>query len=222
VHQLPSTLIFAVHKIQSYIPYSAMTKKNLKPIGGQKTLFGTVLKSTPTWKCGAEYNQQFPIFRQIESTSPIYYKFVNAFARTLNRNTHALKDAKVICDNEWKKIKTNQAAVEQVIHANEFRPVSVAAPNESATQPPQQDLGFLARDVMLSTTPLVAPLLPQPLENNQKLHYLSKIFNCSYSNFDWALLMHGKEDKAFLSVAGAFSEAVTEFYALYDCHPPYK
>ena len=95
-------------------------------------------------------------FVRLKVLHQMYYKFVNAFARMLKRTTHTLKDVKVICDNELKTVKTNQAAVQQVIDANEFHPVSVAAPNNSSTQPPQQDVGIFARDVMLSTTPLVA------------------------------------------------------------------
>ena len=96
-----------------------MTKKALKPIAGQKTLFGTVIKPAPTWKCGATYNQEFPIFRNVQRESK-YLSFVNAFARSLDRSAHSLQEAKIICDNDWKRVKTDQSIVEQVVSATDF------------------------------------------------------------------------------------------------------
>ena len=124
-----------------------MTKKALKPIAGQKTLFGSVIKSAPTWKCGATYNQEFPIFRNVQRESN-YLSFVNAFARLLDRSAHSLQEAKIICDNEWKRVKTDQSIVQQVISANEFPgmqptvPGNAASNNEQQPQRQQQNLGF--------------------------------------------------------------------------------
>ena len=189
-----------------------MPKKKLIPISGQRTLFGGIISTTPTWKCGAPFSQENPIYKITQSSS-LYNLFCNAHARTLNHINISLKDARSICDDQWKLQKENETALLEL--SRQQQPTELLEP--TAAQPTAYP-SYVVSDCKLSLSPLV------PVSARKKctaeIESLCKLLQLNCSDADHSeVFSNSPEDKAFLSLIDKFCSAVSEFFGLLSNYP---
>ena len=64
----------------------------------QSTLFGMHRK----WKCGTNYSEILPLFDRDNEGNNLYFKFVNAFGRSISPEAYTKSDALKLTQQNWK------------------------------------------------------------------------------------------------------------------------